>query len=49
MKDMRKKILELHKNGIKRKEISEKLNVEYATVTKIVKNEQKRFLGEKYF
>jgi len=40
MKDMKKKILELHKNGIKRKEISEKLNVEYATVTKIVKNDQ---------
>ena len=40
MKDMKKKILELHKKGIMRKEISEKLNVEYATVTKIVKNEQ---------
>jgi len=40
MKDVKKKILELHKNGIKRKEISEKLNVEYSTVTKIVKNDQ---------
>jgi len=40
MKDMKKKILELHKNGIKRKEISEKLNVKYSTVSKIVKNDQ---------
>ena len=40
MKDMKKKILELHKKGIKRKEISEKLNVKYSTVTKIVKNDQ---------
>jgi len=40
MKDMRKKILELHKNGLKRKEISEKLNVEYSIVTNIVKNDQ---------
>jgi len=42
MKNMKKKILELHKKGIMRKEISEKLNVEYATVTNIVKNEQTR-------
>jgi len=42
MKDVKKKILELHKNGIKRKETSEKLNVEYSIVTKIVKNEQVR-------
>jgi len=42
MKDIKKKILELHKKGIKRKEISEKLNFEYSTVTLIVKNEQAR-------
>jgi len=47
MKDVKKKILELHKKGIMRKEISEKLNVEYATVIKIVKNEHKRILRAK--
>lgn len=47
MKDIKKKILELYKNGLKSKEISEKLNVEYATVTKIVNNEQHRILRAK--
>ena len=39
---MKKRILELYKNGFKPKEISEKLNMEHAAVTRIVKNEYKR-------
>ena len=42
MKDLKKKVLELYKNGLKSKEISEKLNVEYTTARKIVKNDQRR-------
>lgn len=47
MKDLKKKVLELYKNGLKAKEISEKLNVEYANTRKIVKNEQRRMLRVK--
>ena len=42
MKDLKKKVLELYKNGLKAKEISEKLNVEYATARQTVKNDQVR-------
>jgi len=42
MKELKKKILELFKNGLKAKEISEKINVEYAIVRNIVKLEQDR-------
>ena len=42
MKELKKKILELFKNGLKAKEISEKINVEYAIVRGIIKNEQAR-------
>ena len=36
MKELKKKILELFKNGLKAKEISEKINVEYAIVRRII-------------
>ena len=36
MKELKKKILELFKNGLKAKEISEKINVEYAIVKRII-------------
>ena len=42
MKELKKKILELFKNGLKAKEISEKINVEYTIVRNIVKLEQLR-------
>ena len=42
MKELKKKILELFKNGLKAKEISEKINVEYAVVRGIIKDEQRR-------
>ena len=42
MKEHKKKILELFKNGLKAKEISEKINVEYVIVRNIVKLEQHR-------
>ena len=47
MKEHKKKILELFKNGLKAKEISEKINVEYAIVRGIIKNEQARLLYAK--
>ena len=42
MKELKEKILELFKNGLKAKEISEKINVEYAVVRGIIKDEQRR-------
>ena len=42
MKDLKKNILELYGNGLKPKEISEKLHVEYLVVTKIVENNQRK-------
>lgn len=42
MKDLKKNVLELYNTGLKPKEISEKINVGYSTVHKIVKNEQIR-------
>jgi len=42
MKELKKKILELVKNGLKAKEISEKINVEHTIVRNIVKLEQLR-------
>jgi len=42
MKDLRKNVLELYDTGLKAKAISEKINVEYSIVTKILKNEQRR-------
>ena len=47
MKEHKKKILELYKNGLQAKEISKKINVEYAIVRGIIKNEQARLLYAK--
>lgn len=42
MTDLKKKILDLFNKGLKAKEISEKLNVEYKIVRNTVKQEQRR-------
>ena len=42
MKDLKKNVLELYNTGLKQKEISERLDVEYSVVARIVKTEQSR-------